>query len=256
MVMMMPPRSLAAEDGKHRLHEAALDALAIAVIVIDQDKRVVYSNRAAADLLRPADGLALVNGRLEVALSAERNLLHRLLDQALAPMAACGGLMHISRSSEGRPYVVHTSPIPPPAECQNQHRPALAMIVVSTPETHSVEPEAILASLYELTPAQARLARGLLDGETLETLSRRASVSRNTLRAHLVQLFAKTDTHRQAELVCRLMRDLQMIPLVRCHSVAPETSTSISRSRSRVIHSSMARELANGLTDQRRMRTG
>lgn len=192
-------RSVTVEDRQQLLNEAVLDALTVAVLVVGGDRRVIYSNRTATRLLASADGLALVNHNLTVALGTERDGLKRLLDQG-------SGLMRISRPSGQCPYMLHVSPL---------HRSGAALVVLNDPETQSAEPEAFLASLYGLTPAQARLARGLLDGETLETLSKRDSVSRNTLRAHLVQLFAKTDTHRQAELMRRLMRDLQVVSLTR-----------------------------------------
>lgn len=206
---MLSPRPSLVEHEPSLPYDAAFNALTVAILVLEADRRVVYANRAAASLLQAADGLALVNSRLTVGLGAERDRLHGLFDRALAPGRGCsGGLMLVSRPSGRRPYVLHLSPI-------HRFGAPLAIAVISDSDTRSAESEGFLASLYGLTPAQARLARGLLDGETLETLSRRDAVSRNTLRAHLVQLFAKTDTHRQAELVCRLMRDLQLVSLIR-----------------------------------------
>ena len=59
----------------------------------------------------------------------------------------------------------------------------------------------MLAVLYGLTPAEAHLAAGLVSYRTLEQIAAERRLSRETLRTQLKQLFAKTGTNRQSELV-------------------------------------------------------
>jgi DNA-binding CsgD family transcriptional regulator len=59
----------------------------------------------------------------------------------------------------------------------------------------------ILQTLYDLTPAEARVARLLVDGGTVETVSVLIGISRNTVRMHLKGIFSKTGVNRQSELV-------------------------------------------------------
>jgi DNA-binding CsgD family transcriptional regulator len=58
-----------------------------------------------------------------------------------------------------------------------------------------------LGALYDLTPAESRvmieIARGQSRAETAEALG----VELATVKAHLGQVFAKTGTHRQSQLV-------------------------------------------------------
>jgi DNA-binding CsgD family transcriptional regulator len=56
------------------------------------------------------------------------------------------------------------------------------------------------------TAAEARLARALLDGQTLADFSEQVGVSINTARKQLAALFAKTGTNRQATLVAWLLQ--------------------------------------------------
>jgi DNA-binding NarL/FixJ family response regulator len=58
---------------------------------------------------------------------------------------------------------------------------------------------------YGLTAAETRLASMLMEGLALEQIATRLGVSRNTLRSQLRQIFRKTGTRRQAELVSRLL---------------------------------------------------
>jgi len=68
-------------------------------------------------------------------------------------------------------------------------------------------PERLLRALFDFTPAEARVARGLAAGATVEELAGAAGVSRNTVRSQLRGIMAKTGCRRQAEAVglfCRV----------------------------------------------------
>jgi DNA-binding CsgD family transcriptional regulator len=63
------------------------------------------------------------------------------------------------------------------------------------------EPIELLRSHFGLTPAEARLALHLVAGETLRSAEVKLSISYETARTHLKNIFNKTGTSRQAELV-------------------------------------------------------
>ena len=83
-----------------------------------------------------------------------------------------------------------------------------AGILVFTPLTPlSGPPVELLRSLFDLTPSEARVARGLAAGATIDELASTARVSRNTVRSQLRGIMEKTGCHRQAEAVglfCRI----------------------------------------------------
>ncbi|MCY1436340.1 hypothetical protein D9M71_524600 [compost metagenome] len=58
----------------------------------------------------------------------------------------------------------------------------------------------LLAELFQLSPAELRLAELLAQGLTLEGSAARLNVSINTVRTQLRALFRKTETTRQAQL--------------------------------------------------------
>lgn len=62
-------------------------------------------------------------------------------------------------------------------------------------------PGYLLETLFALTPAEARVASGLLDGQSVEDLASAARLSRETIRAQLKAVMHKTGTRRQADLV-------------------------------------------------------
>lgn len=58
---------------------------------------------------------------------------------------------------------------------------------------------------WGLTPAEARLAHLLLLPLSLQESARHLGISSETARTHLKALFGKTRTHRQAELLVKLL---------------------------------------------------
>ena len=66
----------------------------------------------------------------------------------------------------------------------------------------------LLAQLYGLTGRERALVGLLLEGFDLREAAGRLGVGMNTVRTHLRQVFEKTNTHRQAELVSLLLRSV------------------------------------------------
>jgi DNA-binding CsgD family transcriptional regulator len=58
-----------------------------------------------------------------------------------------------------------------------------------------------VAAILGLTSAEGRLVAQLVEGRELADAAERLGISVHTARSQLKSVFAKTDTHRQAELV-------------------------------------------------------
>ncbi|MEZ5828253.1 MAG: LuxR C-terminal-related transcriptional regulator [Hyphomicrobiales bacterium] len=59
---------------------------------------------------------------------------------------------------------------------------------------------------FGLTPAELRLAEALVRGTSLKDYAEQVGIAEGTARVQLKAVFAKTNTHRQAELVSLLWR--------------------------------------------------
>jgi DNA-binding CsgD family transcriptional regulator len=80
-----------------------------------------------------------------------------------------------------------------------------AGILVTTPLTlPQAPPVELVQSLFDLTPAEARVARRLTAGETAEQIASTNRVSLNTIRTQLRGVLEKTGCRRQAEVVALL----------------------------------------------------
>jgi DNA-binding CsgD family transcriptional regulator len=81
---------------------------------------------------------------------------------------------------------------------------ALLLLTEVGPKPAPNEP--LLAEAFGLSPAEVRLATRLTTGASLETVSAERGVALITVRNQLKSIFAKTDTHRQSELIALLSR--------------------------------------------------
>ena len=63
----------------------------------------------------------------------------------------------------------------------------------------------VLSGLFDLSPAEVRVAREIAQATTVEQTAAKLGVTVETVRTHLKRVMLKTGTNRQAELVKVLM---------------------------------------------------
>ncbi len=81
---------------------------------------------------------------------------------------------------------------------------AHALLVVTPLTARKAPPVELLRSLFDLTVAEARVARGLAGGESLDDIAASGGVARNTVRTQLQQVLEKTGCTRQAQVTALL----------------------------------------------------
>ena len=77
----------------------------------------------------------------------------------------------------------------------------MAMLVVRSTASYDNRAGRLFAELFDLTPAETRLLRRLVGGDSLADAARHLNVQMPTVRTHLQAIFRKTDTSRQSELL-------------------------------------------------------
>lgn len=179
--------------------QAALDAMSHGILVVSLEGRVVESNEAARQMLAEGDGLSLGLKDLVLgARSAETSTLRALIAGCAQPTG--GGGLSLPRPSGRRPFEVIVAPLVGTAATGVPGK-AGAIIFLRDPEAQVRAVPEMLAALHRLTPAEGRLAADLLQHLTLEEIAARRQLSRETLRTQLKDLFRKTGTNRQSELM-------------------------------------------------------
>jgi DNA-binding CsgD family transcriptional regulator len=82
---------------------------------------------------------------------------------------------------------------------------ATSCIDLAELERIPVPSERVLQKLFQLTPAETRLARSISSGDTLEEAARTLGIKVCTARTQLASIFAKTGTNRQSQLTVLLV---------------------------------------------------
>jgi len=183
---------------------AALNAMRLPAIALDLHGFVTEVN-AAAEAVFDND-FRIKDRRLFVCDPAARALLKEAIDQLktsprLNPLAS---EPIIVRRNGKLPVIVRTWRFDGAA-----HRPAqdvCALLTLNALGPKPGPPAAILAKAFRLTPAEAKLASVIARGASPEIAAGELKISRETVRNQLKSVFAKTDTHRQSELVALILQ--------------------------------------------------
>jgi DNA-binding CsgD family transcriptional regulator len=191
-------------------HGAALDGLdrtGTATLVVDRDGKILFHDKRAELLLREGDGVKSVHGRLSSADGTAAGSLVRLVRTAADSAAECresglGGGVTIDRGDGVSPLSVLVTPFRPEPGGTPQ---AAALVLVRDPTSVSPAPQ-LLQDLFGLTPMEATIGARLAEGAALERIAVSMGISLSTVRSHLKNLFSKTGTARQAELVALILR--------------------------------------------------
>ncbi|MCW5696457.1 MAG: helix-turn-helix transcriptional regulator [Bauldia sp.] len=182
----------------------ALDQIAVPTFIIDSAYRIVFANKLAFAILsqkgvveyRRNDGIGGSNVRSNIE-------LRRALDSVTSGETRQAIVALRSRSSDvPRTAIICRAPVNHPALMNIGKGNCHAIMFVINHEPRKVSPEpSYLAAVFKFTPKQAEIASLLAGGANLAEIARRMEVTREGVRYHLKQLFAKTGTHCQRELV-------------------------------------------------------
>lgn len=197
----------AVRDGEITLGAlaAALDRLSIGIFLLEESGEVRMTNEAGRHLIGKGD-LSLTAAGL-IARTAKTS---QPLKSALATVLRdVGSSQTIAvERDEGHPLVLQVSSIGLPG---SNSRHAIAVVV--DPEKQAEISTEVLASLFGCTSAEARLAAALVAGKRLEEIGEEFGVKQTTITYHLQNLFQKTHTHRQTDLVALLIRATILLSL-------------------------------------------
>jgi PAS domain S-box-containing protein len=217
------PHITRALDLQNRLHvtntrasllQNSFDTLQSAIVLLKQDGKVIFLNRAAEDLIGQCAELYLRRDRLCAMSHADHSKLEQLIKKVAIGNGGqrLGEGMTIRRETGDRLQIIAA---PVPIDRQATLMAGLgpvAMLVIHDPGQHTQMPHEAIAAMFGLTPSEARLLLALSEGQTLSQYADASHVTQNTARTHLKSVFAKTNTSRQSDLV-RLMNGI-------IHSVA------------------------------------
>ena len=196
--------AVAAARGSGSSPAAALNAMRLPAIALDQHGFVAEVN-AAAEAVFDND-FRIKDRRLFVRDTAARALLKDAIDQLKTLPRRNPSVIEpiIVQRQDKLPVIVRTWRFDGAAHLPAQEVNALLTLNALGPKPGP--PAAILAKTFRLTPAEAKLACVIARGASPGIAAGELKISRETARNQLKSVFAKTDTHRQSELVALLLQ--------------------------------------------------
>ena len=175
----------------------ALEVVGLPAAVIGTDRRVAAANESLV-ALAPRVRIGAMDRVYFQSTGADA-----LLAEALENVHAQGVRSVPLAATETMPAIVaHLIPIKRTAHDIFSRGEVLALFTLVTAPTAPLTE--VLTGLFDLTPAEARVARGIAVGRTVEELAGANGVSRETVRTQLKSLMLKTGTKRQTDLVILL----------------------------------------------------
>jgi DNA-binding CsgD family transcriptional regulator len=181
---------------------AAADMLATGILVLKQGQ-TVFANREARRILDQGDALHLTRSGLRATDGATDRELRRRMAAASRPRSALpAAALAAHRSTSPAPYLVRVLSVRggDPFEVERM----VAVLIVDPDRPAAPSPDD-LCTAFGLSAAQARIATRLCRGETLKAAAGGERIALETARVHLKAAFRKTGTHRQSELIARIL---------------------------------------------------
>ncbi len=194
--------SAAGARGSGASPTAALNAMRLPAIAVDQHGVVVDVNATANVVFD--DDIKVKDRRLFIRDPQARTHLKEAIDQLKTPASLRPIEPVIVPRLEKLPVIVRIWPFDGPSHQPGQEVRALLTFNALGPKPGP--PAAILAKTFRLTPSEAKLACIIARGAPPDIAARELKISRETARNQLKSVFAKTDTHRQSELVALLLQ--------------------------------------------------
>ncbi len=206
--LLVPHLALAHRIQAETRHSEALadaiDRFPTGLVLLDAQGHVLRANHAAHQIFERDDGLALHDRRLRAAVPADDAALRRLIEATVDAAAKNhpteSDVLVVSRRSDRRPLPVMASPLRPHSG-EPTLADAVAVLYVADFGGGVLRGSGVLRKLYGLTEAESHLVELLCQGSSLEEAAEVRGVTMNTARSQLKQVFAKTHTSRQSELV-------------------------------------------------------
>lgn len=196
-------RANRAQKGAEGLHSAfvqAFDLLGFGTVLIGERCEVIFANRAARHIAEQKDGI-----RIDRRIQAEDGLDDRKVREMLgdlqkaADTAPSTASLSLPRPSGKHDYLLVASKV-----ASAQGLPVTALFIIDPDQPLDI-PHAILADLFKLTPTETEVALALAKGMRTSEIAAELAIAQTTVSFHLKNLFEKTGTNRQADLIALIL---------------------------------------------------
>ena len=180
----------------------AMDALSLAILIVDEHGAVKYINTCAKELLNTKiHSLTIKDDYLSAISFSDKSKLSAFITTATSTEEIRSAMF--LHDEEVRQIFI--TPLPSTSSFIQNVTMRLALILITEPNETLSEVQ-LMGKLYDLSPAELRVATALLAGKSPGEYASEAGLTLHTVRSQLKNLFSKTYTRRQSELVALLSK--------------------------------------------------
>lgn len=192
-------------ERKARAAVTALDQDKCGIIAISAEGQVAFTNRVAAAALSDGTIVQLSHNTIRPTRYLDAVRFATALDSIVSrrDQKGCGAMiMLLAGDGLMAPMIVSIAPFDEEGADASRDDP-VALVHLFQPQGKADGLGAI-CQLFGLTPIEAQFASHLFQGQTLADAAHAMHIKVETARSYLKQIFAKTETHRQADLLALL----------------------------------------------------
>lgn len=141
-------------------------------------------------------------GRIRFLHAPANAFLTSLLEQRRMAQSGASGSFPLPTMEDHAPAVVHVMPVEGGA--RDIFTNAALFMIVTPIDRQRVPSAEVIKGLFDLTPAEAKVARELATGSDVASVAHQLSVGRETVRSHVKAILSKTGMSRQADFVAAI----------------------------------------------------
>lgn len=172
------------------------------------DRSLSFMNDSARRYLQDGKGLLLVRDRLS-ALDAQTDAGLSSAFQGIVDDLARTGvpkrrIVRLPVRGRAHPAALSLTAFVPESSMYAFGPKAQMLLIVHEPTLQNTPDNLLWEAAFNLTPSQSRVALELFKGLSTSEAARSLKIAESTVKSHLQELFAKTETGRQSQLVLAL----------------------------------------------------
>jgi DNA-binding CsgD family transcriptional regulator len=197
------------DDNLQRILQPAIELYPIACLLLAQDQTICVINSRARKLIAEHPALDIQENRLVISAQNVAALLSTAIRECLSHGNDDDGMSPKSfltlPRGRGSPIITWAVPFRtaiPPTLAKGVE---LVALFFHDPEYKIPLSETWLREHYGMTRAEVKVAMLIATGHAVDEIAETTGTTVNAVRFHLKAIYAKTGTHRQSELVARIL---------------------------------------------------
>jgi DNA-binding NarL/FixJ family response regulator len=183
---------------------ATLDHVEAAVFLVDADGMITFANEAAKRMLADATLVQTRGNALRVVAATADSTLHDLIASAAKGDVSLGvrGVALPLTDDAADQWFAHILPLTSGRRQETgEVNAAVAAIFIRNSAPNAPPPLEAIAKRYKLTASEARVLDTVLKVKGVKAIASTLGLSEATVKTHLQNLFRKTGTKRQGDLM-------------------------------------------------------